>query len=274
MNSSAAVAVAARSPEGRRPRLAVVRPSVDPAGAKDQRGPARLLAFAAATALHAGLLFGFGASSPDPKPVEVGSPVIELSFEPAIEPAMAAAATPVPPAPAEPAPIAKPRTEVKAAPQPVALKPDAALLTEPAAQPETDSASAVAATVTPAVTDTTTTASMTAIEPSPTTRFTGAPARNTRSYYGQIAGWIDANKEYPVAAKKDKEQGTVVVSFTIDRNGQLLSSAIKKSSGFPQLDQAALATLTRAAPFPPIPDFIGKDTLSIAVPIDYSLITN
>lgn len=105
-------------------------------------------------------------------------------------------------------------------------------------------------------------------------RFSGKPARDVRAYFGQIASWIDANKDYPVECKKAKEQGTVVVKFTIDRDGRLLASSIKQSSGHPRLDQAALATLARAAPFPPIPDFVGRDTLSVSVPIDYSLITD
>ena len=95
-----------------------------------------------------------------------------------------------------------------------------------------------------------------------------------RSYFGQISAWIDANKDYPAECKKHKQQGAVVVKFTIGRDGQLLASAIKQSSGHALLDQAALATLARAAPFPPIPDFVGRETLSIAVPIDYALITD
>ena len=105
-------------------------------------------------------------------------------------------------------------------------------------------------------------------------RFPGKTARDTRSYLSQIAAWIDANKRYPTAAKKVKEEGVVLISFSIDRNGNLLASSIKDSSGHSRLDQSALATLARAAPFPPIPEFIDSDTLSIAVPIEYSLITD
>ena len=108
----------------------------------------------------------------------------------------------------------------------------------------------------------------------PKSRFSSKPARNVRGYFGQISAWIDANKDYPAECKKHKQQGAVVVKFTIGRDGQLLASTIKQSSGHALLDQAALATLARAAPFPPIPDFVGRETLSIAVPIDYALITD
>jgi protein TonB len=81
-----------------------------------------------------------------------------------------------------------------------------------------------------------------------------------RSYFGQISAWIDANKDYPTEVKKKRQQGTVVVRFTIGRDGQLLASTIKQSSGHVLLDRAALETLARAAPFPPIPEFVGRET--------------
>ena len=117
-------------------------------------------------------------------------------------------------------------------------------------------------------------ASTATAQPAAKTRFSGKPARDTRSYLGQIAAWIDANKTYPIAAKKAKEEGVVLIRFSIDRNGNLLAHSVQRSSGHVHLDQAALTTLAHAAPFPPIPQFIEKDTLSIAVPIDYSLITD
>ena len=121
----------------------------------------------------------------------------------------------------------------------------------------------------PAAIASTAIASTVTAQPAAKTKFSGKPARDARSYLGHIA-----NKTYPTAAKKAKEQGVVLIHFSIDRNGNLLASSIKRSSGHAHLDQAALTTLARAAPFPPIPKFIEKDTLSIAVPIDYSLITD
>ncbi len=51
---------------------------------------------------------------------------------------------------------------------------------------------------------------------------------------------------------------TVSVLFTIDKNGALASSAIKKSSGFPNIDQLALQTIKKSAPFAKLPDQAGK----------------
>lgn len=105
----------------------------------------------------------------------------------------------------------------------------------------------------------------------------GRSSNNThslRGYYSDLAALIDANKDYPGEVKKEKQEGTVIVNFAINRQGWLLSSAIHKSSGYPLLDKAALATLERSNPFPPIPKSIDRDILKIAVPISYTLITN
>lgn len=235
------------------------------------------LSLAAAAILHA-TAFVWISTSPKPvAPIVLGSEAVELNFEVAAEvAAVAQPAVPEPaaPRPAEPAPAPerppkpKPAPKLEPAPEPVpepspkpvAPEPAATTVSEPVpVEPAPASAPASAAPV--------------ATPSTARTRFTGKPARNVRSYFGQITAWIDANKDYPADVKKKKQQGTVVVKFTIGRDGRLLASSIKQSSGHALLDQAALSTLARAAPFPPIPDFVGRETLSVAVPIDYSLIT-
>jgi len=90
----------------------------------------------------------------------------------------------------------------------------------------------------------------------------------------QVIAAVEAAKELGPLRALVTAAGVGWATRTIGRDGQLLASAIKQSSGHALLDQAALATLARAAPFPPIPDFVGRETLSIAVPIDYALITD
>lgn len=45
----------------------------------------------------------------------------------------------------------------------------------------------------------------------------------------------------------------VVVAFTVDRNGQLVKSAVYRSNGDDEAEGIALAALRRAAPLPPPP---------------------
>jgi protein TonB len=68
-----------------------------------------------------------------------------------------------------------------------------------------------------------------------------------------------------------RQQGTVRVSFTIDRNGRVLSHRIVASSGHTALDREVSAMLRRASPFPRIPSGFGQSRLSVTVPIRFAL---
>ena len=47
--------------------------------------------------------------------------------------------------------------------------------------------------------------------------------------------------------------GTAVISFTIADNGGVAALSVAQSSGVPEIDQAGLALVQRAMPFPPPP---------------------
>lgn len=101
----------------------------------------------------------------------------------------------------------------------------------------------------------------------------GGRTGDQQNYFGRLVAWLNRYKDYPPEAKKRKQQGTVVLAFSIDRAGEVLAARIHTSSGYPLLDRAALAMLDRAAPLPPMPDSMPRERLHLAVPIEYSLIT-
>lgn len=74
---------------------------------------------------------------------------------------------------------------------------------------------------------------------------------SSNRYNALVFGHLQRYKRYPAAAHG--ASGTVVVRFVINRAGQVIASAVTKSSGNAILDRAALELLRRASPFPPFP---------------------
>lgn len=72
-------------------------------------------------------------------------------------------------------------------------------------------------------------------------------------YNALLSAWLQQHHEFPARAQRRKMYGETKVRFTIDRSGNLLESEVVDSSGYELLDEAALATLRRASPLPPMP---------------------
>ncbi len=91
------------------------------------------------------------------------------------------------------------------------------------------------------------------------------------AYYSQLARWLNQHKRYPSQARHRRQQGTVSVKFTIDRNGRLVSHQILSSSGHSLLDGEVSAMLERASPMPKIPDSMNRPQLTVTLPITFNL---
>lgn len=65
-----------------------------------------------------------------------------------------------------------------------------------------------------------------------------------------------------------------MVKFALDRDGDVVSSAVQKSSGNEALDQEALAMLQRAKPFPRFPASTPGARAWFAAPIVFSTARN
>lgn len=76
----------------------------------------------------------------------------------------------------------------------------------------------------------------------------------------EIRARIEKAKRYPAIARQMNIQGVSVVHFEIDPSGQPQSISLKNSSGSSLLDDEALATIHRAAPFP-----IYEDPLEVGI---------
>jgi len=93
-------------------------------------------------------------------------------------------------------------------------------------------------------------------------------------YFSLVSAYLNRRKVYPAEARKAREEGVVTIRFTVDRGGNVSAASIKRSSGHALLDQATLALLQRVAPLPRMPDAMARQTVTLALPIEYSLRTS
>lgn len=73
----------------------------------------------------------------------------------------------------------------------------------------------------------------------------------SQAYGALVSGHLRRFVDRSVAARYG--EGNAVVSFTLNREGKVLSSRVATSSGNAALDREALAIVSRANPFPPFP---------------------
>jgi periplasmic protein TonB len=81
---------------------------------------------------------------------------------------------------------------------------------------------------------------------------------NAANYAGMVSAHLNRHQQYLAAARSPGVQGVVSVSFSIDGDGQVTSVQLAKRSGNPAIDQAAVATVHRASPFPRPDDGRGR----------------
>jgi len=86
------------------------------------------------------------------------------------------------------------------------------------------------------------------------------PSGGTNSILAEIRARIERAKHYPLLLRKSGVQGVSLVSFRINAQGQPEDIALKTSSGSSALDEEALSTIKRAAPYP-----VYDDALTIGI---------
>jgi periplasmic protein TonB len=90
----------------------------------------------------------------------------------------------------------------------------------------------------------------------------------SNAYNALVFGHLQRFKRYPSSARG--AQGTVVVTFVLNRTGEVIESAVTKSSGNDVLDREALEILRRASPFPPFPEAKPGPQDSYVAPVNFA----
>jgi len=87
------------------------------------------------------------------------------------------------------------------------------------------------------------------------------------AYLGALRSRLERAKINP----RSRVSGTTIVDFVIDADGRVISCEVKVSSGHKVLDDAAVASIDKASPFPPMPKSLNQAQIEVSVPFKFSM---
>lgn len=91
------------------------------------------------------------------------------------------------------------------------------------------------------------------------------------SYFARLQAWLEQHKEYPSSARRRRQEGTAVLTFTMNRDGDVLVAHIRRGTGHKALDDEVIKMIERAAPLPALPDDFTQRELTLSVPVQFQL---
>ncbi len=90
-----------------------------------------------------------------------------------------------------------------------------------------------------------------------------------RDYFTSVRRQIDRVYVVPAEVASGELSGAVRVSFALERTGRLTEASVETSGGSDLLDEAAITTLRLAEPFPPFPDGVDQERVTITARFVY-----
>lgn len=97
-------------------------------------------------------------------------------------------------------------------------------------------------------------------------------AHRQNAYFRRLYQRVDKRLRFPKDLALALEQGTVVVRFTLHKNGSIADVSVSKSSGFKEFDHAFTRALRTAAPFGHVPASLrgAADEITVKAPYTFS----
>jgi protein TonB len=84
-------------------------------------------------------------------------------------------------------------------------------------------------------------------------------------YFARLFAHLNHHKR---VVRAPRGQAKVMLSFTVDKAGNVLDYALAKASGIQAVDEEAVALLQRAQPLPAFPASLHREQLKLVLPID------
>jgi len=91
------------------------------------------------------------------------------------------------------------------------------------------------------------------------------------AYLEVVRARIRQNWIYPRALGEQRIGGDLLLEFRIVPDGRVDCLVLHRSTGFPELDEAAMTAVRKAQPFPPLPDRLGDRPLDIRSSFRYQI---
>ena len=101
----------------------------------------------------------------------------------------------------------------------------------------------------------------------------GSGKSKNSNWQGLVMAHLNKFKKYPKNSLINEEEGKVILKVEIDKNGNVLSLKMRKSSKFESLNNETLKLFKDASPLPkpPIDLMKGKSSIILNMPIEYDI---
>lgn len=104
--------------------------------------------------------------------------------------------------------------------------------------------------------------------------FTASSLLQQQLYIAELKRWSNKFTEYPRRALDRNQQGTVRVSVTIDRQGNVKNAEVVEETRYSLLNRGAVDIVEKASPYPAIPDDIAGENFTFSFPIIFQIKSN
>jgi protein TonB len=88
-------------------------------------------------------------------------------------------------------------------------------------------------------------------------------------YKAELRAKIDQNKYYPTMSRRLGQTGTVVVAFTLLKDGNIVNVRLDKPSQYERLNSSALDAVKKVERFRPLPKEVGGLSMDVKVPVKF-----
>jgi periplasmic protein TonB len=95
--------------------------------------------------------------------------------------------------------------------------------------------------------------------------------RSETDYRNALRSAIEARKRYPAKARRMHWQGTVELAFTVNAAGTIRDLHVSLSSGYPELDRAAMDLVASLSGLLPFPAELKRSEWDFVLPVEYRL---